>query len=88
MKALQRHLAETLAEPKAVYHVLDTTFIPAVELMVRAVRCAARTRDRRRRAPPYAIVRTCPMRAVGESRRGVGETLAEAAEGERVAKAA
>jgi hypothetical protein len=30
LRALQRDLAETLAEPSAVYHVLDTTLIPAI----------------------------------------------------------
>lgn len=30
LKALQRDLAETLAEPSGVYHVLDTTLVPAV----------------------------------------------------------
>ena len=30
VRALQRDLAETLAEPQEVYHVLDTTLIPAV----------------------------------------------------------
>jgi len=30
MRALQRDLAEVLAEPSAVYRVLDTTLIPAV----------------------------------------------------------
>ena len=30
MRAFQQHLAATLAEPKEVYHVLDTTLIPAV----------------------------------------------------------
>src|ERR671910_205852 len=30
MKALSLHLVGTLAEPSAVYHVLDTTLIPAV----------------------------------------------------------
>src|SRR5919107_2182999 len=37
MKALSLHLAGTLAEPSAVYHVLDTTLIPAV-VRVRACR--------------------------------------------------
>ncbi len=37
MRALQLHLAETLAEPSAAYHVLDTTLIPAV-VRVRACR--------------------------------------------------
>ena len=37
MKALSLHLAGTLAEPAAVYHVLDTTLIPAV-VRVRACR--------------------------------------------------
>jgi hypothetical protein len=37
LKALQRDLAETLAEPSAVYHVLDTTLVPAV-VRVRAGR--------------------------------------------------
>ncbi len=36
LKALQRELAKTLAEPSEVYHVLDTTLIPA---MVRARAC-------------------------------------------------
>ena len=36
-KALQRDLAKTLAEPSAVYHVLDTTLIPAI-VRVRACR--------------------------------------------------
>jgi Transposase DDE domain len=39
MKALSLHLAGTLAEPSAVYHVLDTTLIPAV-VRVRACRRA------------------------------------------------
>jgi len=34
---LQRDLAETLLGPKAVYHVLDTTLLPAV-VRVRACR--------------------------------------------------
>lgn len=37
LRALQQDLAETLAEPTAVYHVLDTTLIPAV-VRVRACR--------------------------------------------------
>lgn len=37
LKALQRDLAETLAESSAVYHVLDTTLVPAV-VRVRAGR--------------------------------------------------
>jgi DDE family transposase len=37
IRALQRDLAETLAEPQEVYHVLDTTLIPAV-VRVRACR--------------------------------------------------
>src|SRR5215218_10635898 len=37
VRALQRDLAETLAEPQEVYHVLDTTLIPAV-VRVRAFR--------------------------------------------------
>ena len=37
LRALQRHLAETLSEPSDVYHVLDTTLIPAV-VRVRASR--------------------------------------------------
>jgi Transposase DDE domain len=37
MRALQLHLARLLAEPSAVYHVLDTTLIPAV-VRVRACR--------------------------------------------------
>jgi DDE family transposase len=37
IRALQRGLAETLAEPQEVYHVLDTTLIPAV-VRVRACR--------------------------------------------------
>src|SRR5215207_1803077 len=37
LRALQSALAETLAEPQGVYHVLDTTLIPAV-VRVRAFR--------------------------------------------------
>lgn len=37
LRALQSALAETLAEPQAVYHVLDTTLIPAM-VRVRALR--------------------------------------------------
>jgi hypothetical protein len=37
IRALQRGLAETLAEPQEVYHLLDTTLIPAV-VRVRACR--------------------------------------------------
>jgi len=37
LKAFQRDLAQTLAEPSAVYHVLDTILIPAV-VRVRACR--------------------------------------------------
>lgn len=37
LRALQRDLAETLGEPSDVYHVLDTTLIPAV-VRVRASR--------------------------------------------------
>src|SRR5215203_4444334 len=37
LRALQSALAETLAEPQEVYHVLDTTLIPAV-VRVRACR--------------------------------------------------
>lgn len=37
LRALQRELAETLLEPSTVYHMLDTTFIPAV-VRVRAYR--------------------------------------------------
>src|ERR671910_1476800 len=37
LRALQSALAEALAEPKEVYHVLDTTLIPAV-VRVRAFR--------------------------------------------------
>ncbi len=37
LQALQRELAETLAEPSTVYHVLDTTLIPAV-VRIRACR--------------------------------------------------
>lgn len=37
IRALQRDLAETLAEPQEVYHLLDTTLIPAV-VRVRACR--------------------------------------------------
>lgn len=37
MRALQRHLAETLSESSEVYHVLDTTLIPAI-VRVRACR--------------------------------------------------
>jgi hypothetical protein len=37
LRALQRDLAEALAEPTAVYHVLDTTLIPAI-VRVRACR--------------------------------------------------
>ena len=37
LRALQTDLAETLAEPSAVYHVLDTTLIPAV-VRIRACR--------------------------------------------------
>ncbi len=37
LRTLQRNLAETLAEPTTVYHVLDTTLIPAV-VRVRACR--------------------------------------------------
>ncbi len=41
LKALQRGLAETLLEPSTVYHVLDTTLIPAV-VRVRACRKVVR----------------------------------------------
>jgi hypothetical protein len=37
LRAFQRHLAKTLCEPSEVYHVLDTTVIPAV-VRVRACR--------------------------------------------------
>lgn len=37
LRSLQRDLAETLLEPKAVYHILDTTLVPAV-VRVRACR--------------------------------------------------
>ncbi len=37
LRALQQHLAETLLEPSTVYHILDTTLIPAV-VRVRACR--------------------------------------------------
>jgi len=37
LRTLQRDLAETLAEPQEVYHMLDTTLIPAV-VRVRACR--------------------------------------------------
>ena len=37
LRTLQRNLAETLAEPTAIYHVLDTTLIPAI-VRVRACR--------------------------------------------------
>lgn len=37
LRALQRHLAETLADDSEVYHVLDTTLIPAI-VRVRACR--------------------------------------------------
>ncbi len=37
LRALQRDLAEKLLEPRAVYHVLDTTLVPAV-VRVRACR--------------------------------------------------
>ena len=36
LRALQSALAETLAEPQGIYHVLDTTLIPAV---VRVLAC-------------------------------------------------
>ena len=35
----------------------------------------------------YAIVRTCPLRVVGESRQGCGGDPVTAAEGERTARA-
>lgn len=37
LRTLQRELAETLAEPSDIYHILDTTLIPAV-VRVRACR--------------------------------------------------
>ena len=37
MRVLQRHLAKALAEPAAVYHIVDTTLIPAM-VRVRACR--------------------------------------------------